>query len=723
MKGEMLPIPALVTNINESWRGFATNVKNSGGDTSDVMKLISLQVAGVQMDLDAVSKDPYKIRVMFETYQANSQALSSTGGIFDKFFADQAAKARASVPSEQESQAAFNKRKDGMKKAQQDQLDSTKKHYDKLIAAEKKKEAELKKVQDAEKRRLDREKQLRDMQVGYNEAIASGSFGQAALIKNNMDAAKAGWSQEDKQRAEDEKQQSRLDKLEKARDKALEREQKRLDAINEMEYKANTSKVAAAKKAAEDQITAQQGVQTEIKKILEESNGDFTAAWAKIVANRDDWKAKGVDISSVLAQSITSQLPNIPKDVIKSVTSNLPNAPWEAIGKAIQAKIQGGPTGEKLLSEAMATLKAWEPKSNTTFTNGSNSSKVKSLPPVTAATGGYISGRGHGTSDEIDAKLSNGEFVMTNAAVNHYGKGLMDKINQRKFATGGYVESAAGGSLSRIFQGAAIAAIGNLAGRAPATGGNVSAGVDGGASGIAGGGGGSRVTGNGVAADIARMALNFVGVPYSYTGGSPEDGWGCAPFVHWLYAQRGYKIPGGSLSYNQYRGINEHPNRNQLSGGDLVFFKYANGVNTQNPINHVGMALNGSTMIHAANPKRGTVVSGIDWAHYVGAARPIGLDGKKNFARGGIAMMGKAGEFVVNDAAVQKYGTGFMNAINNQTYHGGGLITESGPRRAAGSAEAQHIFHIYGGNNNPQEIAEMVIQKINKKAKRVSSGR
>jgi cell wall-associated NlpC family hydrolase len=160
-----------------------------------------------------------------------------------------------------------------------------------------------------------------------------------------------------------------------------------------------------------------------------------------------------------------------------------------------------------------------------------------------------------------------------------------------------------------------------------------------------------------------------------------------------------------------------------LSGGDLVFFKYANGVNTQNPINHVGMALNGSTMIHAANPKRGTVVSGIDWANYVGAARPIGMDGKKNFARGGIAMMGKAGEFVVNDSAVQHYGVGFMNALNNQTYHNGGLITENGPQRGAGSGGASYSFVINGVGCDPEEVAEKVMKKIEKTQRRRTSGR
>ncbi|WP_296258457.1 MULTISPECIES: DUF4214 domain-containing protein [unclassified Pseudomonas] len=58
------------------------------------------------------------------------------------------------------------------------------------------------------------------------------------------------------------------------------------------------------------------------------------------------------------------------------------------------------------------------------------------------ATGGLISGPGTGTSDSILARLSNGEYVMTAAAVQAYGTGLLDQMNALQipaFATGGPV--------------------------------------------------------------------------------------------------------------------------------------------------------------------------------------------------------------------------------------------------------------------------------------------
>jgi hypothetical protein len=47
----------------------------------------------------------------------------------------------------------------------------------------------------------------------------------------------------------------------------------------------------------------------------------------------------------------------------------------------------------------------------------------------TAATGGLITGSGTGTSDSLLARLSNGEFIMSAAAVGKYGSGFMSGLN------------------------------------------------------------------------------------------------------------------------------------------------------------------------------------------------------------------------------------------------------------------------------------------------------
>jgi hypothetical protein len=84
---------------------------------------------------------------------------------------------------------------------------------------------------------------------------------------------------------------------------------------------------------------------------------------------------------------------------------------------------------------------------------------------VRAAEGGYITGKGSGTSDSIPARLSNGEYVMQSKAVSHYGPNFMEAINRMalsnsqgfkkfaitrprraKFAEGGFVDNTGGES-------------------------------------------------------------------------------------------------------------------------------------------------------------------------------------------------------------------------------------------------------------------------------------
>lgn len=68
------------------------------------------------------------------------------------------------------------------------------------------------------------------------------------------------------------------------------------------------------------------------------------------------------------------------------------------------------------------------------------------------ATGGYISGPGTATSDSIPAWLSNGEYVIKAAAVDHYGSAFFDAANSMRLASGGLVGAmrlANGGSVDR----------------------------------------------------------------------------------------------------------------------------------------------------------------------------------------------------------------------------------------------------------------------------------
>lgn len=74
--------------------------------------------------------------------------------------------------------------------------------------------------------------------------------------------------------------------------------------------------------------------------------------------------------------------------------------------------------------------------------NGSASSSRADPDVPQFARGDMVRGPGTGTSDSILSWLSNGEFVMRAAAVQHYGPQLLRQLNERrlpKFATGGLV--------------------------------------------------------------------------------------------------------------------------------------------------------------------------------------------------------------------------------------------------------------------------------------------
>ncbi len=149
-------------------------------------------------------------------------------------------------------------------------------------------------------------------------------------------------------------------------------------------------------------------------------------------------------------------------EATKSTAKNLEDAFIHGVGAGIEDSLMGLVRGTMTLSEAiknfaqtvvnsMAQMAAQELAMQAMsglkgFFAGAAGSAAGSAAggAVTAATGGYISGPGTGTSDSIPARLSNGEFVVRAASVQKYGTGFLHAINQgrlRKYATGGLVSA------------------------------------------------------------------------------------------------------------------------------------------------------------------------------------------------------------------------------------------------------------------------------------------
>lgn len=95
------------------------------------------------------------------------------------------------------------------------------------------------------------------------------------------------------------------------------------------------------------------------------------------------------------------------------------------------------------------------PAMNTVVNKLGGSSNLGKISAGGFATGGYVSGPGGPTSDSIPARLSNGEFVLRNAAVKKFGVSYLNAMNNGVMPTtasraSGGVVGLAGGGLAMV---------------------------------------------------------------------------------------------------------------------------------------------------------------------------------------------------------------------------------------------------------------------------------
>lgn len=122
--------------------------------------------------------------------------------------------------------------------------------------------------------------------------------------------------------------------------------------------------------------------------------------------------------------------------------------------------------------------------------------------------------------------------------------------------------------------------------------------------------------------NVVNTALSKVGCRYVYGAQGPNK-FDCSGLVYWVYKQYGYDLQPGAR--NQWSTLSKSVNKEDLLPGDLVFFSN-NG--KASGIFHVGMYIGDGQFVHAANSKKGVIVSNLDgeWYanRYLGAKRAIG---------------------------------------------------------------------------------------------------
>ena len=121
--------------------------------------------------------------------------------------------------------------------------------------------------------------------------------------------------------------------------------------------------------------------------------------------------------------------------------------------------------------------------------------------------------------------------------------------------------------------------------------------------------------------EIAEFALKKLGCRYVSGGKGPRK-FDCSGLVYYVYKNFGYTLKPGAR--NQWKTLDQSVKKKDLLPGDLLFFSN-NG--KASGIFHVGIYIGDGQFIHAANPRKGVVINGINDAwyakRYLGAKRAI----------------------------------------------------------------------------------------------------
>jgi len=92
--------------------------------------------------------------------------------------------------------------------------------------------------------------------------------------------------------------------------------------------------------------------------------------------------------------------------------------------------------------------------------------------------------------------------------------------------------------------------------------------------------------------EIVSVAKSFIGMPYSWGGSSPDEGFDCSGLTTAVYQLIGLNLPHSSKK--QYR-LGTPVKKGQLLKGDLVFF----ATSSARKISHVGIYIGDNKFIHA----------------------------------------------------------------------------------------------------------------------------
>ena len=105
---------------------------------------------------------------------------------------------------------------------------------------------------------------------------------------------------------------------------------------------------------------------------------------------------------------------------------------------------------------------------------------------------------------------------------------------------------------------------------------------------------------------LENIARNFLGHKYIWGGTTPK-GFDCSGFTKYVFEKVGYKLPRTALEQSK-KGV--EISSGEFKKGDLLYFNTDKSRGL--PVTHVGIYLEDGKFIHAANTKKGVIVSSFD---------------------------------------------------------------------------------------------------------------
>ena len=343
-----------------------------------------------------------------------------------------------------------------------------------ILEEERKKRLE---ILDIQERSQSFETSIKQAQIKYQEALASGNMAQAAQEQLNIQ----------KLRSDRERELARKsinDKFDAER-KKLEDEIERLQNQKDDKSKAASGAARGAARAMEDTQSAKD-FEAKIVAIVAKYGGKFSADAQKAlaVAFNDAKASKDAGLAAAATQMENQYVTGSktyegsPGTGSVTVTKDRFQSMFENLSASTLGRAESNDKFSKAVENFVSAVNVFTGKDKSITTSGRTTGQTRSSGAVDVmapkggtvekiggityiydnmgkrydittpagiklravfkkAMGGYISGAGNGTSDSIPAMLSNGEYVINAKSVQAIGMPMLDRIN--KMAMGGPV--------------------------------------------------------------------------------------------------------------------------------------------------------------------------------------------------------------------------------------------------------------------------------------------